>query len=425
MSKEEHPMQVWTKAVLAATMMIAIDEAAATTKPFAFVAFGDSGYIPSYERPDPEEPFPTTLGEYLAAEARDWEEHHGSLEGFRPTPWTFESALGAFLPASGLYPVARAMDERCRMAGCDFAVMLGDNIYPDGAVLGSDGISDERRFEDMLERPFRDLGAGVEDFRIYTLLGNHDWHHSREGAEAQRDWLRAHPRFVMPDFHYRVVPAGFEGEVELFVIDTEMLLAGTEVRKDELDAEGRPLDTGKLEEWPDFVRARTESERRMVEWLGEALADSKARWKLVLGHHALWSGGGSKFEKARALRRLLMPALCRHADAYFSGDDHMVEVYSHRCEPGAGVPEQPLPTLVSGAAGKHRSLHPAFMKAQLADHPELESHYSRGSTWGFMHVRVDGESMEIRVYSTANGPEGRPVEEWVQRFPRRSGLSAR
>lgn len=391
----------------------------------SIVIFGDSGYIPSYERPDEDDPPLRSLGDYMAAEASDWLERNATLEGFTPTPWTFESALGTYIAASGLYPVAWAMDETCRRSGCDFGVMLGDNIYPDGATLGTDGIDDQRRFSDMLDKPFGRLGAGTPDFAIYAMLGNHDWRHSREGALAQVEYLQRHPNFRMPGLFYRVVPAGFEGELELFVIDTEMLLASTRVLKDRLDADGNELQSGELEVWDAHIRPQTEQEREMVQWLGRSLASSNARWKLVFGHHALWSGGGSKYEKARALRRLLMPVLCRHADAYFAGDDHMLEVYTDDCKAVDGAPAPPLPLMVSGAAGKYRSLHPSFMAQQARNNPQIRNLWSKGSTWGFMWARISGDSLSLRIFSTPADLSGRPVLEAEFEFPRRGVSAAR
>jgi hypothetical protein len=393
-------------------------------RPASIVIFGDSGYIPSHESLDADEPPLRSLGDYMAAEADDWLERNVTLEGFTPTPWTFESALGSYIAASGLYPVAWAMDETCRNAGCDFGVMLGDNIYPRGATLGTDGIDDQRRFSEMFDRPFGKLGAGTADFAIYALLGNHDWQHSREGALAQVRYLQQHPNFRMPGLFYRVVPPGFAGEVELFVVDTEMLLASTRVLKDRLDEQGNELQHDEVEVWDAHIRPQTAEEREMVQWLSRSLAESTARWKLVFGHHALWSGGGSKYEKARALRRLLLPALCRHADAYFSGDDHMLEVYTDDCKAVDGAAAAPLPLLVSGAAGKYRPLHPAFMAQQASRNPQLRNLWSKGSTWGFMWARIADDTLQLRVFSTPADLSGRPVLEAQFEFPRRNAGGA-
>ena len=399
--------------------------AGAEDRSASFAVLGDTGYIPSYERLDEDETPHRTLSSYLAAQAEDWLERNADMTGFRPTPFVFEAAIGGYMEASGMYPVAFAAEEVCRKLGCDFATMVGDNIYPDGATLGADGISDERRFYDMLDQPYGKLGEGVEDFTIYAMMGNHDWRVSREATAAQMDYFQKHPNFTMPDFYYRASPAGMEGFVEIFVIDTEMLLASTSVHVDNLDAEGREARTGEMEEWDDFVKPATDGEKQMVAWLEESLASSEAHWKIVIGHHAVWSGGGSKFEKAHALRALYMNAVCKHADAYISGDDHMLEVYTDDCR-SEGVSGAPvLPALVSGAGSKYRPLHPKFMANQLAANPGLANPFSKGSLWGFMHVGLTEEDMTVRVYSTPEDMSGRPVEETELTFKRRSHLASR
>jgi tartrate-resistant acid phosphatase type 5 len=385
-----------------------------------FVVVGDTGYIPSYERFDADERPHRTLGSYLAAQTADWLERNPDMTGFTPTPWVFESALGGFIEASGMYPVAFAADEICRTLGCDFAAMVGDNIYPDGATLGADGISDERRFYDMLDRPYGQLGAGTPDFTIYALMGNHDWRVSREATTAQMKYLQDHPNFTMPDFFYRVEPAGLEGFVELFVVDTEMLLASTDVHVNNLDADGHETRTGEMEAWDDFVKPATDDEKRMVEWLAESLAESRSHWKVVIGHHALWSGGGSKFEKANSLRALYMDSVCEHADAYISGDDHMLEVYTDDCRSEGVSGRPPLPLLVSGAGSKYRPLHPQFMSQQLANNPGLSNPFSKGNVWGLMHLELGEEDMMVRVFSTPEDMSGRPVEETALNFRHRS-----
>lgn len=385
-----------------------------------FVVVGDTGYIPSYERYDHDETPYRTLSDYLAAQAADWLERNPDMTGFTATPWVFESALGSFIEASGMYPVAFAADEVCRTLGCDFAAMVGDNIYPDGATLGADGITDARRFYDMLDRPYGKLGAGTQDFTIFAMMGNHDWRISREATTAQMNYLQDHPNFTMPGFFYRAEPAGLEGFVELFVVDTEMLLAGTEVHVNNLDANGRETRTGELEVWDDFVKPATDGEKRMVDWLAESLAASPAHWKIVIGHHALWSGGGSKFEKAHALRALYMDAVCQHADAYVSGDDHMLEIYVDDCRSEGVSDRPPLPLLVSGAGSKYRPLHPQFMANQLASNPGLSNPLSKGNVWGLMHLELSENDMTVRVFTTPEDMSGRPVPEVTLDFQHRS-----
>ncbi|MFN3312121.1 MAG: metallophosphoesterase [Hyphomonas sp.] len=408
--------------------------ACATTSPAAaqseprtarIAVIGDTGYIPSYEpRRDDKLP-PRTLSAYYAEQAEDWLKRNPSLEGFTPAPPVFETALGGFMPQSGLWPVAMAADEICKSEGCDFAVLLGDNLYPDGATLGADGVSDERRFEDMLDRPFGKLGEGTENFSIYTMIGNHDWRISREATFAQVEYLDQHPNFTMPNIFYKATPPGFEGFVDIFVIDTEMLLASTTVYEDILDADGREArDENEVETRADHYLPANDAERDMVGWLERELAASTARWKIVAGHHALWSGGGTKFEKAHALRAMLMPALCAHADAYLAGDDHILEAYTDDCSAVTGTARTPLPMLVSGAGAKWRPLHAQFMVHQNANYPQLKNLWSKGPVWGFMHLELTEDMMTTKILSTPADMSGRPIVETVLHFPHRRAGAA-
>lgn len=388
---------------------------------FRFAVFGDSGYIPAYEDFDEDEAAFTTIEDYREEQRSSWEKRHNTSK-FRPAPAVFESSLGSFMPASGLYPVAWAMEDTCRSRGCQFAAMLGDNVYPNGGTLGADARFDSRRFNDMLHKPFHRLGEGVADFTIYAMMGNHDWRISREATMNQMLYLQEHPAFTMPNYFYRVSPAATAGEVELFVIDTEILLASTTVYKDKLadDGSGREASDGEIETFPAHIAPQSDAERTMVSWLENALKNSTARWKIVLGHHALWSGGGSKFEKARALRTLLMPTLCRHADAYFAGDDHMLEMYTDSCAQVTGALPDPLPTLVSGAGAKWRPNHPAFITQQEKTYPELTTVWSQGATWGFMYVVLEGDKMRIEAVLPATDFSRQSRVKKVATFTRRN-----
>lgn len=387
----------------------------------SFLAFGDSGYIPAYDVFDPdEEPF-RTPEDFLRDQIADWLEDHNPLEDFVPEPMTFETSLGSYVAASGLYPTVWAMERYCATAHCDFAVMLGDNIYPDGATLGADGISDARRFDDMFVKPFANLGADSDSFKIYATLGNHDWHISREATMAQVAFLESHPKFYMDGLFYRVTPAGTNGMVELFVIDTEVMLAGTTVYDDELMPDGSERPDPEIDEPDPWTRPQNEAERNMAQWLEDALESSDARWKIVIAHHPLWSSSGGKYEQARALRKLILPMLCRHADAYLAGHEHTLEVHTDSCEGVSGAPSVPLTHLVSGAAAKQRPLHRPFMAHQARNNPQYKLLWAQAMVWGFMHVTLDGDVATVRVITTPNDGSGVPVIEADFTFPRRNG----
>jgi tartrate-resistant acid phosphatase type 5 len=387
-----------------------------------FLAFGDSGYRYEYLEGDDGEGL-TTPDAYLEHERQEWLEDKRPPAEFDAPPPYRRPDTGTYVNASGQDAVATAMRRYCEGApACDFAVMLGDNIYPDGATLGTDGHDDAERFRRVLHEPYSVLAASGDNFRIYAALGNHDWRTSRAGAMAQVKYLSGTPPFYMDGIRYRVAPTGDPREVEIFVLDTHVMLSDHSILDDALTDDGRELDSGKIDTPQPWAIPQDAVEWGQAEWLEQALADSPARWKIVMGHHPLWSSAGSKFHQARMMRRLILPALCRHADIYLAGHEHTLELYTDGCK---DVPEAegrpPLPQVVSGAAGKQRPLNTNFAKHQLAAHPELTSLYTVGLVWGFAHVTLGQDQATIRFFTTPDDGSGEPVPAFEHRFDRRSG----
>jgi hypothetical protein len=312
----------------------------------------------------------------------------------------------------------------CRQhARCDFATMLGDNIYPKGATRGADGHDDASRFDKLFRVPFGAYTEFGADFRIYVTLGNHDWKTSREAAMDEVDYLTRTPPFYMNGIAYRVQPPAGAGEVELFVIDTTVLLAGETVYEDALADDASELPARKIEEPEPWTRPATTAERAMAAWLERSLTESQARWKIVVGHHPLWSSAGSKYEQARVLRRLILPALCRYADVYLAGHEHTLELHHDDCRealPGATV--APLPSVVSGAAAKQRPLNTAFMRHQSARYPQLRSEWARGLIWGFAHLSLADDVATLEFVETPDDGSGAVQVKYTTSLRRRSGL---
>lgn len=387
----------------------------------SLLLFGDHGYDLDYILPS-ERSRPLTREQALAAERSKWVEDKRPPAEFEASPLVPLADTGGYVTASGMLPVARAMKAYCATAPCDAAVMLGDNIYPDGPTGGTDGISDTKRFADILVRPYGDFGSLGADFRIYAALGNHDWRTSREAALAEAAFLGRTLPFYMDGLIYRVKPAGHP-DVELFVLDTEVLLAGETVYKAELAEDGSELPGRTLQKRPEWAKPQTDLEKNMVAWLERALRDSDARWKIVLAHHPLWASSGSKFQEGKVLRRLLLPALCKYADMYLAGHDHTLELHSDSCAkalPGESVP--PLPEVVSGAASKQRALNSAFMAHQARENPEMTTFFAKGMTWGYVHLTLNGDEATARVFTTPEDGSGANVLEATQVFQRRTGV---
>ncbi len=391
-----------------------------TAQPYAMLLFGDHGYDLDYLEADERNP-PLTLEQAIAAEREEWAEDKRPPAEFAPSAMIRLPDTGGYVAASGMMPVAKAMRSYCETARCDSAVMLGDNIYPNGPTGGADGVSDAKRFDDILLTPFKDFGSIAPEFRIYATLGNHDWRTSREAALAEVRYLETTKPFYMDGIFYRVTPAG-RPDVELFVLDTEVLLAGETVYEAELADDGSELPGRTLEEPELWTKPQDERERAMVAWLEQSLRQSTARWKIVMGHHPLWSSAGSKFQQARVLRRLILPTMCKYADMYLAGHEHTLELHSDSCAtavPGTKFP--PLPQIVSGAAAKQRPVNSWFMAHQARNNPELKTDYAKGLIWGYVHLTLDGDEATARVFTTPNDASGANVPEATHRYARRTG----
>ena len=188
----------------------------------------------------------------------------------------------------------------------DLVLMLGDNIY--GGLLGMGG-GNEKDFAEKFDNPYAPLRARGVVFR--ATLGNHDMRND-EG----RDLINARDRFHIdgPLGYYNFTAGAWQPSdglpaplLEFFVINTVRL------EKNKRD--------------PD-----------QLAWLERTLAASRARWRIVYGHHPLYSTGyrhGSDLHLRQKLEPLLGgpdPAAPR-AQVVLAGHDHIYE----RFHPQKGV----------------------------------------------------------------------------------------
>ncbi|MFK7822691.1 MAG: metallophosphoesterase [Oligoflexales bacterium] len=187
--------------------------------------------------------------------------------------------------------VADSMVRICSIQGCDFAIMLGDNIYNDGV----DNVDDEQ-FQTKFEVPYGPLAIP-----FYVALGNHD---ARGNTQAQIDYTERSLWWNMPARYYAET------------IEDLMIIA---------------IDSN------DFG----EDQRQ---FLADQLENSSASLNIVYGHHPIYSYGSHGHTSY--LVDDLLPILCEYPNVvYISGHDHDLQVLDSEC----GVP-----LFVSGAAAKLR-----------------------------------------------------------------------
>ncbi|MBI4427863.1 MAG: metallophosphoesterase [Ignavibacteriales bacterium] len=221
---------------------------------------------------------------------------------------------------AGQRDIADGMGRKAAENPVSFVLVLGDNFYASGVSSVTDE-QWERKFEKMyshtsLQVPF------------HAVLGNHDYY---TNPQAQVEYTGVSPskRWKMPARYYTFSEAIDDTcLVQFFCLDTT------------------PLDAERVEEIEEGQTIETVDYREQLKWFEEQIQLSNARWKIVTGHHALYSGGSHGDNKG--MIALLEPIFVRHnVDVYIAGHDHHQELKK---------PIKGVHYIVSGAGGTHRSV---------------------------------------------------------------------
>jgi tartrate-resistant acid phosphatase type 5 len=247
--------------------------------------------------------------------------------------------------SSGQWEVARAMESFCRHSGCDFALLLGDNIYDSGASSPTDA-----QFQSKFEEPYANLRMP-----FYAVLGNHDYGGGGSGDEFWKGanevaYSQHSAKWRMPAAHYHLR----NENLELFALDTNMQM------------------------W-----ARDDQQRQDV---GGWLQGSTATWKIAFGHHPYYSNGGhgnaGNYEghtgvfpwSGDGVKSFMDTVVCGRADLVLSGHDHSRQWMTETC---GGTTE----LVVSGAGGSASSL------------PGHDPTRFQSAEVGFLHVAIEGDTL--------------------------------
>lgn len=404
-------------------------EALAASK-ISFLAFGDGGYHTDYPKAKHIK-HPRNKAQLIAKEKQDWLEDHRPLAEFNHAPIYVYPETTIATEQGGAAAVGQAMASLCQQAPCDFAIQLGDNIYPDGADA-NDGKDDQKRMNELILKPLTPLLLEQPELVVYSALGNHDWKTSRKGVELQRQWMAKQKNFHMGEKGYYSYKKGTPGnDIEFFVIDSNMLLSGQTFYEVPLNPDGSEGDLteamtsghAELEKHDPHEGPVNNEDKTQLTWLQQGLANSTAKWKIVYGHHILWSIGGTKYSEGHVLRKLIMPTLCQYADAYIAGHEHDLELLTDDCSlyPEAKS-NSPLPLIISGAASKMRGKHTPFAEQQALKYPQYRLLWSKSFTWGFAHLTVDNkiDKLTVEYFTTPRDNSAKLVPEVKYTFQHRS-----
>jgi acid phosphatase len=172
-------------------------------------------------------------------------------------------------------------------------------------------------------------------------------------VQAQVEYSLRSTRWSMPGQYYSFVePAGGGDQAQFFVLDTEA------IRRGEKDAE------------------------EQLSWFEDKLAGSRARWKIVIGHHPVTSNG--QHGPIHSVRDALVTLFEKYGVAlYLSGHDHDLELL----ETGRGFLQ-----VVSGAGSGTRSM-------RWGNDTQFAS-----AAPGFVWVGIEKDDLWIVFVDAARGP---------------------
>jgi hypothetical protein len=274
------------------------------------------------------------------------------------------------------HAVAAAARQVCRTEGIGLAVGLGDNIYENGP---------ESDHDSEFRKKFEEPNAGI-DVPWLMVLGNHDCSGLIPGSggdpsrgDREVSYAASSRRWYMPSRYYRAaLPAGgADPVVEFFALDTNPV-ASTVAQ----------LDPHYRWDGP-YMKAQRA-------WLDGALADSRARWKVVLGHHPYLNNGkhGSAgsydgflvghYTRGIHLKELYEEVVCGRADLILSGHDHTLQLLEPTART-AGTRQIVCGAAAKSGDGKAHSSHPAT--------------WQNFSAHGFMVLKVSPRAMTVDAYT--------------------------
>ena len=214
--------------------------------------------------------------------------------------------------------VADQMTKTADTVGAKFIASCGDNFQISGIASTQDPL-----WMTNFENIYKGLSLQSEWFPV---LGNHDY---KGSPQAEIDYSRISRRWRMTEHYYTFAKKVNDSiSVRFIFMDTPPQV--TEYYK----------NPG---EYPEITKQDTAKE---MKWLKGVLENSKEQWKLVFGHHPVYSASKTHGNTKEMIERVKPLLEKYHAQFYFCGHDHD---FQHLHEKGKNVEY-----IVTGTGGEPR-----------------------------------------------------------------------
>lgn len=226
--------------------------------------------------------------------------------------------------------VAKAIKTYCQVEICTVVLLLGDNFYNTGVTS-----VDDPQFKTKFEDPYKEL-----KLRFFPVLGNHD---ALGNWQAEIDYTSE--RWNLIARYYKLDLK----LVNLYALDTNLYVLNKNIVSNPAVRKQQNI------------------------WLKNQLTDSTAEWKIVYGHHPVFSSG--MHSDTKALIEDIKPLLQKYqVDFYISGHDHDKEL----------IEQNGTKYIISGTGSKSRPITKSE-KSQFA-----------ASTYGFAHLLFKNNTAILR-----------------------------
>jgi 3',5'-cyclic AMP phosphodiesterase CpdA len=214
--------------------------------------------------------------------------------------------------------VADQMAKTADSVNAKFIASCGDNFQISGVASAQDPL-----WTNSYENVYKGLSLMVD---WYPVLGNHDY---KGNPQAEIDYTKISRRWHMPDRYYSIRKKINDSvSARLIFLDTPPLIDEYRNHPDE---------------YPDAVK---QDKAKELKWLEDVLASSKEQWKIVFGHHPVYSAS-QKHGNTPEMIAMVKPLLEKYnAQFYFCGHDHD---FQHLHEKGKNVEY-----IVTGTGGEPR-----------------------------------------------------------------------
>lgn len=199
--------------------------------------------------------------------------------------------------------VAQQMGITAADVKAQFIISTGDNFYPSGVIS---------EYDPLFKYSFEDIYTAFSlQWDWYPVLGNHDY---KSNPDAQVAYSKISRRWKMPARYYAKkfpINGDQNNQVLIAFIDTNPLI---------------PEFYKNSEYGPNVKGQDTTQQKR---WLAKVLSDEdpSIRWKIVVGHHPMYTGGSrTDGYDTKAIRSSLKPVLERYGvDVYLTGHEHSLQ----------------------------------------------------------------------------------------------------